>query len=209
MWASPQAWVFSKKRIIQRLLPLGQCSYLHAAIVCQYYASLLIPVDLRQFALNYLEPQALLGAITHTGSGWSKRVFLTLLGHYNLAATSHFDEMQDMLVKYGPGLVSEMRIVPEMYEGVRTVFSGPQPTQFVGKHSMVVLGIRENQDGKFVLLQTCWKNKEWIECDQTYFQDSRAVVYFSKKPAEILFAGNDAEVDECDIGCDDSAPPDF
>ncbi len=153
MWASPQAWVFSKKRFIQRLLPLGQCSYLHAAIVCQYYASLLIPVDLRQFALNYLEPKALLGAITHTGSGWSKSVFRDLLGHNHLAATSDFDNMRDMLVKYGPGLVSEMRIVPEMYEGVHTVFRGPQPTQFVGTHSMVLVGIREDRDGKFVLLQ--------------------------------------------------------
>ena len=205
--------------LIQRTQRYGN-SYIHSPIIAHHYAMSLnvqdpVTIDINAFILRNLEVELLAKLIFHVAGTSSKHVFLDILGDYHLDCAIDFGRIRYLLEKYGAGLVSYFNIETKFVEEKSAILRGKYHTPIIGSHSMVLVGIREDSDKKkYLLFQNSWKERQWIECDYTYFAHSHANIYFTTSEvrgapthflvtkqfyAETNVAGNDLPPEECRI----------
>ncbi len=203
--------------LIQRRQLSGNC-YIHAPIVCHYYAMCMRypdvnPVDIRAYILRHLDSDHLGKLITHSGGGSSRHIFKNLIGeNATLLITGfnlHQNDILENLKLYGPGLVTGFQIERKFQKSESFSHCGSFSEDIIGSHAMVLVGFRKDANGKeFVLLQNWWALLQFVECDAEYFAASGATIYFCK--GSILqhdFMTTTAIYDEGNYDNDDKCPP--
>lgn len=100
-------------------------------------------------------------------------------------------EINKSFDKYGVGLVCAF----DVYSDFKPTDDGLDPSShegipsgtILGKHSMILFGVREHQDDNddncMLLLQNCWESKPFVQVDLNYFRACNArLVFFAGPP---------------------------
>jgi hypothetical protein len=177
-----------KNVLIQRKQLSGNC-YIHGPIVAHYYIMCMRydntkPVDIRTYILRHLDTNHLSKLITHCGGGNSRTIYQNLIGSQAMLIITGFNSYQNEIKKhlelYGPGLVTGFQI-EKQFQRDQSKHYGKLMGEIIGSHSMVLVGVRQDEMGnQYVLLQNWWKHKQFVECDAEYFSSSGATIYFCK-----------------------------
>ena len=90
----------------------------------------------------------------------------------------------DNLKMYGPGLVSGFAVHADFLEAGRVSYDGEPTGDFIGEHSMLLIGARREQDtGKeWYMLQNFWPQEHLIQVSREYLEASGAKVTFVVTP---------------------------
>lgn len=202
--------------LIQRRQLSGNC-YIHGPIVAhRYLLHRTNPgpqptIDVRHFILKSLRMELLSKLITHVGGGSSREIFKMLLEPDSaLFSTSCITSICAHLRTLGPGLVTNFNVERYFHTSDVVSYKGKFRTTVDGSHSMVCVGYRKEGESVFLLMQNWWSNKQFLECDEVYFEEAAASMWFSRKnpvtfptfPCMLTMA----EYAEADSDADDLAP---
>lgn len=177
--------------LIQRTQLSGNC-YIQGAVVHRHYLvcrtnSDILPqpaIDIRKFILVNLRADLLSRLFTHVGGGSSHEIAQLLLSpNPSLFSASSVADITKMLRRWGPGLVTNFSIENSfLRDSTRVTYRGAFTSEIQGRHSMVCIGSREAEDGAvLLLLQNWWPQKQFVEIDQAYLEQSGASIWFSRK----------------------------
>ncbi len=226
-WDIGRSWVFFRDDesirernniLIQRRQLSGNC-YIHGPIVCHHYlmckymAAHEVPVaiDIRKFILRVLPVPHLAKLICHVGGGSSREIFKMLLEpRSDIFAVSQFTDICTNLLKYGPALVTGFGI-EKRFRNDETSYSGALSGRVDGSHSMVAIGFRTDEQGNIYILFQNWWNKQFVECDASYFQDCGATALFTRKQVRSIppFSVTTDQYAEAEWDGDDLAPEEY
>ena len=160
--------------LIQREQIFGTCA-IHAPVVLQHYLVALankgtmptvsIPRWIRKHA-----PSALLEGIIFGEGTNAYQVLNAILLPNSLPQTCLFGGILSVLRTHGPVLLPMWGVTDDFLHSDSWRHIG-STADFVGHHSMIVVGSRVNpNDGTVrVLLQNWWRNKQFIEVDEAYY----------------------------------------
>lgn len=194
--------------LIQRRQKSGNC-YIHGPIVAYYYLQAMRsqdakPVDIRKFVLQHLDVEHLSKVITRVGGGASRYVFQTLVGDrakmFPCGFSDNNNDVEENLRKYGPGLITGFQ-VEQKFHGDSASHGGAFHGPVLGSHSMVLVGIRRDENNKpWILIQNWWRSKQFCEVDSTYFTSANATILFCKGLiGKSEFTTRAAAYDEADL----------
>ena len=176
--------------LIQRKQNSGNC-YIHGPIVLHHYLMCRTnqdpqpSIDIRKFILSNLRVESLSKLITHVGGGSSREILKMLLEPDSaIFVASIPDEVCRNLHRYGPGLITNFNI-EHKFRSEQVSYSGKFTSPVQGSHSMVCVGYRKqiihSKETIFFLMQNWWENKQFVECDSDYLEESCASVWFTRK----------------------------
>jgi len=174
-----------KHAYVERVQLSGLC-YMHAPILLQHYLVTMcsqdaIPMlDMAIFLRKHMSAKALYDHIWSNKVG-NSTVFLdkillqdpvpvihSLSPHYDLEPSLH---------QYGPGLVSGFKVETNFNSNLWEHI-GTRKIESSGRHAMVLVGIRKENDVPRYLLQNWWKKKPFVEVDAEYLVSCGAFIHF-------------------------------
>lgn len=182
--------------LIQRVQSDHGLCYLHAAIVAQHYLvsraterERRYTIDIPKFVRSSLPTQMLESHIFSNG-GCPMQVLHAILQPKSITSSTDFARCEEWLPLYGPGVITQWQIEPAFFEHKdNDVFLGQHSGSPIANHyhSMLVIGSRRTATGELrLLLQNWWRDLQFLEVDETYWDASRAHVVFVKTPQEAI-----------------------
>ncbi len=179
----------NKHSYVERVQKSSLC-YIHGPIVLQHYLlsmernDLVGMVNMVEYLKKHLDPQSLKAHIFEDLGGNS---ILFLRKIMALSDNSSFEvcmsNVDVMLDKWGPALVSGFGVYGNFYDGKTTTFSEKPQGDFVGTHSLVLVGYRKSLDGNLrLILQNWWQEKPFVEMDLGYLKACGGIITFSTQP---------------------------
>ena len=201
-WLKPDAYVFHQDesgkwrvQLRQRVQESGLC-YMHAPVVMQSY---LISwnsrnakhppecemLDMRRYILSYFSSKELNKHIVTDDGGSSFDYLKKILeqGSKVFHVESADDISASLMEQYGPGLVFQFQVFPEFQlPGRLTYLEESEEEKYVGRHSMLLIGVRMEGNQKVFLLQNWWRNKQFVEVSCRYLKACDARVAFVRTP---------------------------
>jgi len=177
-----------KKHAYAERVQLSGLCYMHAPVILQHYLVAMhsqdaVPMlDMAIYLRKHMSAEALYNHIWSNKGGDSK-VFLEKILLQDPVPLIHsfspdFD-LESSLHQYGPGLVSGFKVDKnfdsKLWEhiGMRKIDS-----DLSGRHAMVLVGIRKENDVPRFLLQNWWKEKPFVEVDADYLVSCGALIHF-------------------------------
>lgn len=175
-WKSISSFVFHRDHpdvedkpdvLVQRAQLSGLC-YIHGPDLLQHYLVSMtssVPVgmiDMSKLIRQTFTAEQLEQHIFYHGGGSSHSMleYILMKGSESFVSKNHAYNLR----RFGPGLVSAFRVHPEFTEITKFSYSGKPKGDFIRLHAMVLIGHREDSNGKDIfLLQNWWKEKQFIE----------------------------------------------
>jgi hypothetical protein len=176
-----------KESLVQRVERSGLC-YIHAPVVLQHYlvtkgknsvekiGMINISTYIRdQFELNKLEKYIF------ENDGGSATIILDLIlesGSKMSTGSPCLIQFETTLKMYGPHLVSQFMVYEDFEKNGNLIYHGTPSGKCIGRHAMVLVGVRkENEKMKF-LLQNWRAKKQFVEVDDEYLTECGAFVSY-------------------------------
>ena len=200
-WGGPDSYIFLeddswKWRILprQRVQESSLC-YMHAPVVLQSYLiswnsrnAEIFPecemLDIRRYILENFSPENLRDHIIRDEGGHSLDYLQSILepGSKVFHADSTDMISPELIKNFGPALVYQFKVYEDFKLPGRLSYLEKPSDEFIGRHSMVLIGVRTEGDRKVFLLQNWWRKKQFIEVSDTYLMACDARVAFVQTP---------------------------
>jgi len=204
----------------ERIIPSGLC-YMHASTILQHYLVSMHPqvehaptLDIPSYLRKHMSSRSLYKHIWDD-EGDSSLDFLLSILHENV---SHRDvityhpqyliksqaDICSNLMQHGPALVSNFKVYDSFTSANKQHLGIPQG-DYLGNHSMVLIGSRTDVNGCYrFLLQNWWANKPYVEVDFMYLVNCSAEIHFITVPQSEMgnFDGSMADYAENVEGID-------
>ena len=173
--------------LVQRVQLSGLC-YLHAPAVMRHYLLSMTTrepvgmIDLTKLVRSY-PPQDLLGHLLENRGAPSSDVLRKFVGTSCRWRPYAADRVtREHLESYGPALVHGFTAYPDFMDPHKWLYVGsPAAEKSVGKHAMVLIGIRiDDSAGTRFLLQNWWPSNQFVEVDVDYMLACDASITFVK-----------------------------
>lgn len=175
-WNVPQkSFVFHRDRgvsLIQRLQLDNDLCHLHAPIVAQHYLVGMNQAGFRPTArISFRGPS----------NGYTDQVLKAIIKPGSVVASTDFGRCEEWLVNFGPGIITQFAVEQNFLKCQQAI--GKHTSKTLGYHAMLVIGSRRTTDGELrLLLQNWWYENQFIEIDETYWENSMTHVVFVKTP---------------------------
>jgi hypothetical protein len=195
-WGGPDTYIFfddagGKWRVapIQRVQHSGLC-YMHAPVVLQSYlvsrtawnhkfpmSSSMI--DILNFIVTQFAPKDLCSHIIDDEGGNSFDFLQRILEPGSIITNVPSRSVdKSMLERYGPALVHHFCVYEDFKVlGNLSYLNLPYGT-LIGRHSMLLVGIRTQGQKKVFLLQNWWAKKQFVEVSSEYFTACKGQITF-------------------------------
>jgi len=167
----------------------GLC-YMNAPAMVQHYAISLnnhtAPmIDLVKLVKDHFEPKSLRKYIFDPSGEYSIDFLQSILQPGStirvIGNLCHY--IPEMLKSYGPGLISGFDVYEDFQIPTKRHYYGNHSGQYVGLHSMALVGYRKATNGsEYFLLQNWWKSKQFVEVDLSYLYNSNPMIAFVDTP---------------------------
>ena len=182
----------------QRFQKTGLC-YLHAVVVYLYYAvrrnnkSFDEVIDIAEMIKTKFTSDQIYNYIANDNGGSSVVVLEYFAGLISRDMECSIDSIpvvssisvkfvtEDMFISYGPFVLSGFDVYNDFYTGNQISFtSASSPSgECIGKHAMLVIGVRKSTNGELIfLIQNWWEEKQIVEMSQLYLMQHHARVCY-------------------------------
>jgi hypothetical protein len=194
--------------LVERFQLSGGLCYMHARIVLQHYLVAMqrydhVPMlDLALYLRRFMSSNDLKTYFWDNIGGDSKQFLKSiLLPNSDTICESLESELLQALHEYGPGLVQGFQVEDAFIKSRNWQYLGRRKGEFIGLHSMVLVGIRKEGQSFRFLLQNWWKFKPFVEVDISYMNSCEAVVRFVVTPQHKMgdFPTNLYDHVECEL----------
>ena len=178
---------------IQRYQKSRLC-YLHADAMVQYYAIAKykqknnLPIehtvlDIATFIKEKFDNKSLEKHIFDNEGGRSVKELERILHAKSKIKKVDITDISGIiqaLRKYGPALVSNFMVYEDFCQvSVHKHYgSVPADCDKIGRHAMVMVGYKEEDDRHIFLLQNWWLHKQFVEVDSEYLMDCEATLHW-------------------------------
>ena len=196
LWGDPaRSYVFhrddprvNQKNVLAQRVQLSGLCYIHAPDMLQHYlVSMNTPQSAPMIDISRMirERFTAIKLEKHIFEDAGDNAFLMLI--YILQHGSHIlgagiDQIEQRLREYGPILISYFE-VHEDFEAVdRCIYHGDHVGALRGGHSMLIIGVRIENNRKYFLLQNWWQRKQFIEVDGEYLISCNAEFHYVRTP---------------------------
>ncbi len=201
VWIEPDAYVVlddetGKWRIQlrQRVQESGLC-YMHAPVVLQSY---LISwnlrnaessrecemLDMRRYILeNFSSKQRYNHIVTDEGGNshdYLQKILIPGSKFFHVLSTDVINAA--LIQQYGPALIYQFQVYEDFKEPGRLSYLEEPTGECAGRHSMVLIGVREEGSRKVFLLQNWWRRKQFVEVSDAYLSACDARIAFVRTP---------------------------
>jgi hypothetical protein len=192
---SDKVFVFHREKEIklkQRSQKSG-LSYIHAALVLQYYMVAQNREDAGMIDMIRMIRTCWSGVkldkyIFNDVGDLSHQILKTLLQPETAPLTPHGISQENesafmtAMQTYGPALVSVFAVHDD-FCGDQASYDGMPSGALLGYHSMIIIGYRrDDRNNLWFLVQNWWHHKQFIEISQDYMLNCECVVYFVRTP---------------------------
>jgi hypothetical protein len=178
---------------IQRVQHSGLC-YMHAPVVLQSYLvsknawnqkfpTLSSMIDISNFIVTQFTPRDLCSHIVDDEGGTSFDFLERILEPGSIITDVPASSVdKSMLERYGPALVHQF-IVHEDFKILSSLsyLNLPYGT-VIGRHSMLLVGVRTQGNKKVFLLQNWWAKQQFVEVSSDYFTTCKGQIAFVETP---------------------------
>ena len=196
VWNDPsKSFVCQEVRnfLIQRVQRSGLC-YIHAPVALQHYLVArngVTPtgmIDIAKYIRGNFDGDMLYQHIFNNRGGYAPDVLSHILEPESMWDFSQIKLVtKEQLEQFGPHLLTAFRAHTEFADtnNTKLSFSGMPNGEVVGKHAMIIVGVRDKEDGsKVFLLQNWWAKKQFVEVDQAYVEKCGGRPLFVITPQE-------------------------
>ncbi|KAI3662540.1 hypothetical protein MP638_000650 [Amoeboaphelidium occidentale] len=173
----------------ERVQLSGLC-YMHAPVILQHYLVAMhsekqVPMlDMAVYLKKYMPAESLEDRIWKNQGGDSEAFLRQILLKQpapKLLPRSGSQEMESYLKSFGPALISRFS-VEEAFDSEEWQHLGPSTEATMGKHAMVLVGIRQEGGSTRYLVQNWWEKKAFVETDGAYLAAREALINFVQTP---------------------------
>ncbi len=81
--------------------------------------------------------------------------------------------------KYGPGFVTDFRVYSDFLDESVLVHDGLATGTLVGRHSMLLVGVKGTGESKVFMLQNWCRKKQFVRVSTSYLAYCLPLIYFS------------------------------
>jgi hypothetical protein len=183
----------AKYPAVQRIQRTNRCDFLHGPVMTLHYmrcfnnGSFSQTIDLQNLVVQslLLDSRKKARLLFHVGGVSAQDIFCKLLGHNKLNEVLRFEDIPKFLKQFGVGFVCNFEVTEQFRTSDQCKYEGNSDNKnderIIGVQSMVLVGYRRLPNGKLhILLQNWWFHKQWIECDETYFQKTNGRIFFAE-----------------------------
>jgi hypothetical protein len=201
VWIEPGAYVVLddetgkwRLQVRQRVQESGLC-YMHAPVVLQSYllswsfrnaesSRACEMLDMRRYILENFSSTQLYNHIVSDEGGNSldylKNILIKGSKMFHVSSTDVINAA--LIQQYGPALIYQFKVYEDFKEPGRLSYLEEPTGECAGRHSMVLIGVREEGSRKVFLLQNWWKRKQFVEVSDTYLSACDARIAFVRTP---------------------------
>ena len=197
LWSDPlKSFIFhrdhpsvaKKANVLRQRAQLSGLCYIHGPDLLQHYlvemhnAGPVGMIDISKLIRDCFSSRKLEKHIFDDEGGNSLEMLNFILEKDSLSINGNINTYCQQLRDYGPGLVSLFRVHEGFNDRSVHKHHGRLQGKYVGLHCMVIIGsATDPTSGKSIyLLQNFWKQKQFIEVDEEYLENSGAVLHFVK-----------------------------
>ncbi|KAL0487668.1 cathepsin B-like cysteine proteinase [Acrasis kona] len=188
-WTNQDTYIFHLDKnipIVQRCQKSGLC-YIHAPEVVQHYLVAINNkeagmIDMAKMIRMSFDKKTLEKHIFKDAGGDSRRMLLSILMPGSVVFGSDFSDALTCLKKYGPGLIHQFTVFEDFYNSGKLSFDGKPCGEVIGYHAMVLIGVREENNKLWFLLQNWWPSVQFVEASEEYLNGCESSLIFVKNP---------------------------
>ena len=203
-WTAPKGYVWfidsfeagtAEARPLQRFQKSRLC-YIHAPVMLISYLQRKLGkknvkmIDMMKWIRTSFSSKLLHRHIFQNEGGSSElilRQFLVKRGCTKVKAWSDIETSD--FEQFGPALVCGFDVYDDFEKPGKFSYGDadipPANVKSKGQHSMVLLGVRKENEQKIFLLQNWWKGKQFVECSEEYLASCEAKAFFVKDASGI------------------------
>jgi len=174
--------------LAQRVQKSGLC-YIHAPDMVQHYVVSLTTkknagmIDISKMIHDTFSAQQLEEHIFNDKGGPSEIFLDGILQPNSTVLGCGYDQVDARLKQYGPLLICRFKVFEDFYNNDHFHHGANVATKFIGYHSMVLIGVRKESNGKlYYLLQNWWPKKQFIEVDELYLKNCKPALFYVETP---------------------------
>ncbi len=139
-------------------------------------------IDIKNFVSNHLNSDQLLCHF-YMQCCTSVEILRSILPPGSRKEYSGFSSIDpSFMKKYGPGLVTDFRVYSDFLDESVLVHDGLVTGTYVGRHSMLLVGVKGTGESKIFMLQNWWRKKQFVQVSTSYLAYCLPLIYFVRTP---------------------------
>jgi hypothetical protein len=164
---------------------------MHAPVVLQHYLVCMnskehVPMlDMTAYLREIMDSKSLERHIWDDEGGDSKVFLKNLLSSGNhtefTTVYAHSKNIPELIEKFGPALIQGFQVDRDFHSS-KTQHLGSREINPIGRHAMVLVGYRKENDKFRYLAQNWWKMKPFVEFDSDYLKSCDPALHFIETP---------------------------
>ena len=141
-------------------------------------------LDMKRYILeNFSSKQLYHHIVTDEGGNtldYLKKILIPGSTFFHVLSTDVINAA--LIQQYGPALIYQFQVYDDFKEPGRLSYLEEPVGKCAGRHSMVLIGVRQEGSRKVFLLQNWWRRKQFVEVSDAYLSACDARIVFVRTP---------------------------